>query len=276
MCRSPFASMSRSSMAWRATWSSMCSRKGSPVDSLASPLPSTLSRTRIWVSLVLRTTSEVRMSKRFPEGGKQYTVFVGRADRDTQAVAQSWMQILHQHALPLQRFVGPVCLRHTHQKKISLRRKHRYTGEAGEGRAERCALGPDPRRLLFEHLEPLQHEKRSRLGEHIDVVGLPYFVELLDPLRPAGEIAQADAGQTELRHRAQDDQVRMLAEALHEGPAGEHVIRLIQDDESFGGADHPQDIFFRIQGACGIIRIGDEHERRPLAFHAREERVGVE
>jgi len=39
------------------------------------------------------------MSKRFLEGGEQYTVFVGRADRDPQAIAQSWMQIPHQHAL---------------------------------------------------------------------------------------------------------------------------------------------------------------------------------
>src|SRR6267378_6691888 len=258
MCRSPLASMSRSSRAWRATWSSMCSRNGSPVESFASPLPSRLSRTRMRVSLVLRTTSAVRMSKRFLEGGEQYTVFVGRADRDPQAIAQSRMQIPHQHALPLQRFVSPLRPWNAHQEKVRLRRKYRYPGEAGEGRAERCALGPDPRRLLFEHLEPLQHEKRSRLGEDIDVVGLPYFVELLDPLRPAGEIAEADAGQAQLRQRAQDDQVRMLAEALHEGLAGEHVIRLIQDDESLCGANNPQDIFFRIQGAGGIIRIGDE------------------
>src|SRR5438093_2464575 len=97
MCRSPSASMSRSSRAWRATWSSMCSRKGSPVESFASPLPSRLSRTRIRVSLVLRTISALRMSKRFLEGGEQYTVFVGRADRDPQAIAQSRMQIPHQH-----------------------------------------------------------------------------------------------------------------------------------------------------------------------------------
>src|SRR3989442_12167786 len=143
MCRSPCASMSRSSRAWRATWSSMCSRKGSPVDSFASPLPSTLSRTRIRVSLVLRTTSALRMSKRFLEGGEQYTVFVGRADRDAQAIAQSWMQILHQHALPLQRFVSGLCPWHAHQEKVRLRRKYRYTGEAGEGRPNARRLGRD-------------------------------------------------------------------------------------------------------------------------------------
>src|SRR5712691_5550185 len=143
MCRSPLASMSRSSM---------CSRNGSPVDSFASPLPSRLSRTRMRVSLVLRTTSAARMSKRFLEGGEQYTVFVGRADRDPQAIAQSWMQIPHQHALPFQRFVSALGPWNSHQEKVRLRRKHGYPGEAGEGRAERCALGPDPRRLLFEHL----------------------------------------------------------------------------------------------------------------------------
>src|SRR3979490_1495294 len=215
MCRSPLASMSRSSRAWRAAWPRMCWRNRHPVDSFASPLPSRVSRTRIRVSLVLRTTSAVRMSKRFLEGGEQYTVFVGRADRDPQALAQSWMQILHQHAWPLQRFVSALCPWNAHQEKVRLRRKHRYPGEAGEGGAERRALGPDPRRLLFEHLEPPQHEKRSRLGEDIDVVGLPHFVELLDPLRPAGEIAQADAGQAQLGQRGQDDQVRVPAEGPH-------------------------------------------------------------
>src|SRR2546428_9515631 len=148
----------------------MCSRKGSPVESFASPLPSTLRRTRMRVSLVSRTTSAVRMSKRFLEGGEQYTVFVGRADRDPQAIAQSRMQILHQHALPPQRFVGALRPWNAHQEKVRLRRTHRYAVEAGEGRAERRTLGPDPRRLLFEHLQPLQHEKRRRLGEHVDVV----------------------------------------------------------------------------------------------------------
>src|SRR5207302_9764013 len=194
MCRVTCASMSRSSAAWRATCSSMCSRNGSPVESFASPLPSTLSRTRIRVSLVLRTTSAVRMSKRFVEGGEQYTVFLGRADRDAQAIAQSRMQVLHQHALAPERLIGALGLSNAHQEKVRVRRKHRHAGQALEGRAERRALGPDARRLLFEHLEALQHEKRSRLGERIDVVGLAHLVELLDPLRPAGEIAQANAG----------------------------------------------------------------------------------
>src|SRR5437762_6430016 len=152
MCRSPCASMSRSSRAWRATWSSMCSRKGSPVESFASPLPSTLSRTRIRVSLVLRTTSALRMSKRFLEGGEQYTVFVGRADRDPQAIAQSRMQIPHQHALPPQRLVSALRPRNAHQEKVRLRRKHRHAGEAGEGRAEHRALGPRSE----EHTSELQ------------------------------------------------------------------------------------------------------------------------
>src|SRR5207302_3822108 len=254
MCRSPCASMSRSSTAWRATCSSMCSRKGSPVESFASPLPSTLSRTRIRVSLVLRTTSAVRMSKPFLEGGEQYTVFLGRADRDAQAIAQPRMQILHQHALALELCIGALRLWHTHQEKVRLRRKHRHAGEALEGRAEPRALGPDERRLLFEHLEALQHEKRGRLGERIDVVGLAHLVELLDPLRPAGEIAQAYAGEAQLGERAQDHQVRMLGEARHEALAGERVVRLVEDDEPFGGANHPQDIFLRIQRAGGIIR----------------------
>ncbi|CPL47672.1 Uncharacterised protein [Bordetella pertussis] len=61
MCRSPSALMSRSIRPWRAIWSSMWSRNGTPVSMVCLPVPSRLTATRMRVSLVLRVISAVRM-----------------------------------------------------------------------------------------------------------------------------------------------------------------------------------------------------------------------
>src|SRR6185295_12232295 len=61
MCRSPSALMARSTRPWRATWSSMWSRKGTPVASSARPAPSRSMDTVMRVSLVLRVTSALRI-----------------------------------------------------------------------------------------------------------------------------------------------------------------------------------------------------------------------
>src|SRR5690554_4536 len=62
MCVSPSQWMSRSIRPWRAIWSSMWSRKGTPVLMVWRPVPSRLIETRTRVSLVLRVISAVRMS----------------------------------------------------------------------------------------------------------------------------------------------------------------------------------------------------------------------
>src|SRR5690606_5303455 len=60
--------MSRSISPWRAIWSSMWSRNGTPVLMVCFPVPSRLMATRMRVSLVLRVISAVRMSVRAVRG----------------------------------------------------------------------------------------------------------------------------------------------------------------------------------------------------------------
>src|SRR5882757_933077 len=62
MWTSPLASTDRSSKPCRATWSSMCSRKGMAVLKLARPEPSRFSSTLICVSLVSRETLAFRLA----------------------------------------------------------------------------------------------------------------------------------------------------------------------------------------------------------------------
>src|SRR5437899_5191524 len=176
ICRSPLASISRSSMPWRATWSSMCSRNGMPVARRATPVPSRSTRTRICVSFVLRATSAVRISERFLQRAEQYTVFVRRADRDAQAIGERRVQVSHEHALTAQPLVSARGVTHAHQEKSGPRRKHRHALQRAQRAAQSLALGAYLRRLGLEHVEALEHEQRGRLGQHVYVVDLPHLV----------------------------------------------------------------------------------------------------
>src|SRR5690606_18982820 len=60
MWRSPRHSICMSIRPCRATWSSMCSRKGTPISKCAWPVPSRWISTLIWVSDVLRSTLALR------------------------------------------------------------------------------------------------------------------------------------------------------------------------------------------------------------------------
>src|SRR5690606_2542621 len=66
MCRSPLQVISRSTRPWRAIWSIMCSRNGTPVSKLALPVPSRLISTVIWVSRVFRSTRALRSAMETP------------------------------------------------------------------------------------------------------------------------------------------------------------------------------------------------------------------
>ena len=107
--------ISRSSMPWRATWSSMWSKKPMPVASVALPVPSRSSLTVICVSSVLRVTwacahgrseNEAMSSGGLAAGSaaralRNCVVFLGGADGHAQAVRQARMravQILDQYA----------------------------------------------------------------------------------------------------------------------------------------------------------------------------------
>ena len=61
MCRSPSARTVRSISEWRASWSSMWSKKPTPVLTSDLPEPSRSTATSILVSLVLRETAPLRM-----------------------------------------------------------------------------------------------------------------------------------------------------------------------------------------------------------------------
>src|ERR1700704_6584745 len=102
----------------------MCSRNGSPVVSFAAPLPSRSTRTRIWVSLVLRVTSAVltmeflwtQRSQRLLQRVEQYTVFIRRADGYAQAVVhRRHVEIFHQNALAPQAFERAVRIGHANK-----------------------------------------------------------------------------------------------------------------------------------------------------------------
>src|SRR5690554_6534093 len=66
MWRSPLQVMSRSTRPWRAIWSIMWSRKGTPVSKQALPVPSRLISTVIWVSRVFRSTRALRSAMETP------------------------------------------------------------------------------------------------------------------------------------------------------------------------------------------------------------------
>src|SRR6185503_19557979 len=86
--RSPFARTVRSMAPWRATWSSMWSRKGMPEESSARPVPSRSTATKTCVSFVSRWISALRMvgleDRR--EGLEEPRILIGRADGEPQAV----------------------------------------------------------------------------------------------------------------------------------------------------------------------------------------------
>src|SRR4051812_45985629 len=138
----------------------MCSRNGRPVESLAAPWPSRFTFTRICVSLVLRVISAcltfTRSSQRFAQCREQYTVFVRRADVDAQAIVESRVKIAHQHALALERLVGRVGVPHAHKEEVRLGRKYPRPRQGGDGLAEQGAIGANPRRLLFQHVQSLE------------------------------------------------------------------------------------------------------------------------
>src|SRR5260221_2361840 len=90
MSRSPLARTVKSTMPWRATWSSMWSRNGMPEASFDSPRPSSASATKICVSFVSRWISALRMgsAEDGAEGVDEAQVFFGSSDGEPEAVGE--------------------------------------------------------------------------------------------------------------------------------------------------------------------------------------------
>src|SRR6185503_7345371 len=69
--------------------SSMCSRNGTPMETLDCPLPSRLSSTRMSVSLVLRWTVAIRvLATDFTDCFHYLIVFFGRSETKTEVISQ--------------------------------------------------------------------------------------------------------------------------------------------------------------------------------------------
>ena len=153
MCRSPSAWMSRSIRPWRAIWSSMWSKKPMPVDSLASPVPSRLSLTVIWVSAVLRVTSAVRAAGVANAVGHRdawraasiFAFSCGRSDGQAQAIGQQWVHfrnVLDQHAARLHALEGLGRIGHAHQDHVGVAGPGFHARQPGERVEQHSALGP--------------------------------------------------------------------------------------------------------------------------------------
>src|SRR5450631_1593821 len=171
MSRSPLAFTSRSSPPWRASWSSMWSRKGIPEARRASPWPSRSTATRTWVSLVSRWISALRIGGSAEGGGEcleHSRVLVGCSDREPQAVGEQGMRAVecaNQYTTLPQGLEGARPVGQAHQDEV------RRGGEALDSRdrvevaLQAPALGEDRGGLPREGLAMAQEKLRRRRVE---------------------------------------------------------------------------------------------------------------
>ena len=188
MCRSPSASMSRSIRPWRAIWSSMWSKKPMPVDSLACPVPSRLTRTVICVSAVLRETSAVRGAV----DGHKEAFSAASICAFSSAVPTVRRRQLASSGCILETFLTST-LRSLHARRRSLAASGTRTRImlASLGKActpGSCASASSSRRALRAQIARLRartrRHARARTArfavQHADVVGRAHLVDLGD------------------------------------------------------------------------------------------------
>src|SRR6185369_10209766 len=183
--RSPLARTVRSMAPWRATWSSMWSRKGMPEASLASPVPSRFTATKICVSRVSRWISAVRMSgEDVGEGGDEPVVLVGRADGEAKAVREQRVGTVegaNQYTTRLEALERAGRIGKAGQDEVRGRGETPYPRQAIERAFEAGAPGDQARGLGVEHLAVAQHEVGGRGREHVHVVGQAELLQLVGP-----------------------------------------------------------------------------------------------
>src|SRR5512139_2219291 len=176
--RSPFALTVRSTTPWRAIWSSMWSRNGTPEARLAFPVPSRFTATKTWVSLVSLWISAVRMvsADRRGKGLEEALVLVGGPDREAQAVFEQGMgavEVLDQYTTRLQALERARRVRDAGQDEVGRGGKTPHAGDAIEARLQPCAVAHDRVGLLLQHVVVREDELRRRRGQHVHVVGKP-------------------------------------------------------------------------------------------------------
>nr|GEU28313.1 hypothetical protein [Tanacetum cinerariifolium] len=167
---------------------------------------------------------------------------------------------------------------HAHQDKIRRRWKNLHARESGQCSRQIGACGAQCRRLLVQHRHVVEREFGRRLREHVDVVRRPHFVELREQLGRRRHVAEAYSGQSQLRHRAHHDQVVELRQAVHEGLLGERLVRFVHHGqaETVERLDDGNNIVGIEQVAGGVVRVRQEHDRRPVFFDGRQHGRQVE
>src|SRR5262252_1774216 len=273
-CRSPFAWISRSSIPCRATWSSMWSRNGIPVESAARPLPSTLTDSAICVSWVLRSALAARVGisasfrqiaytksafgERLRERGETARVLIRRSDGEPHAALEErhpGVEVLDEHAAASHAFEHRSSVGDAHQDEVRVAGKDRRARKLAQLGVETLPLGDDTSRLRVEHVVVREDALGDHMRERIDVVGRAHLVEFSDPLRPAHRITEPYSGETELRQRAHDDQVGELGKPRHERFARKGVVRLVDHDQPGSGREDALDRLFVEEISAGVVRI---------------------
>ena len=142
---------------------------------------------------------------------------------------------------------------------------------------QRLALGAERPGLLVE-IRVVLEGKARRLGiQHADVVGRADLVELRGPGRRTGQIADAGARQPPLGAGAHHRQVRpgrQLGQPA--GTTGKGRIGLIQHHQTVGGLQDGAHIVRIEQVAGGIVRIGQEDQRRAVRLDGLQHRLAVQ
>ena len=164
----------------------------------------------------------------------------------------------HQHEVGGRRVhrVQPVCP----QRALRSHQRLQPCRQDGAGLAERG-------RLLCKHLEMLQRKTGGFGVQHTDVVGWTDPVQRFGPGWLRGQIAEAGTGQAPFRAGAHHRQIGPGVELRHPaGPAGKRRIGFVQHHQTVGGAQdglHGR----RVEQVAGrVVRIGQEHQRRPVCL----------
>ena len=142
---------------------------------------------------------------------------------------------------------------------------------------QRLALGAERPGLLVEICVMLERKAR-RLGiQHADVVGRADLVELRGPGRRTGQIADACTRQPPLGAGAHHRQVRpgwQLGQPA--GTAGKGRIGLVQHHQTVSSLQDGTHVVRIEQVARGIVRIGQEDQRRTVRLDGLQHRLAVQ
>src|SRR5512139_4058043 len=233
MCRSPLAWISRSIRPWRAIWSSMWSRNGTPVASLLAPVPSRLRLTVIWVSRVLRVTCAVRMAsemkalgdssrplsfsaQRFQRANQRVALRIGSyRDAEERSDAGRFLEVAHDDAPFAQARgqFGAVMQGMAGEDEVGTRGQH-LEAESFHIAHQPGARPHHLRAHLLEIRVVFHRSQRTGLGEAVERIGVEavlHPVERLDQVRLADRVADAQAGQRVRFGQGTDDQQLRIA-----------------------------------------------------------------